>query len=91
MGVVEGGPSARLLGCRWRLDTFGTVAPLEISIILAAHSEGHVEDEQQVFHAAEAGGSPWMECCHLRGYFLEDRELLVDEIRRAGTPTLFAT
>lgn len=26
--VVEGGPSARLLGCRWRLDTSGTVAPL---------------------------------------------------------------
>lgn len=89
MGVVDGGPGARLLGCTWRLDTFGTVAPLEISIILAARSEGHVEDEQHAFHAAEVGVSPWMQHCHGRGYLARDRELLVDEIRRSGTPTLF--
>lgn len=68
-GVVEGGPGARLLGSRGRLDTFGTVAPLNVSTILSARPEEDAGDAQPVSHAAEAVVSPWMKRCHQRLWF----------------------
>lgn len=68
-GEVEGGPGARLLGLRGRLDTLGTVAPLNVSMMLSAGPEGDVEDGQQASHAAEAVVLAWMQRCHQRLWF----------------------